>query len=166
MSSSSYDKLLDLLNINNPNTVRFDSSNISFSLPTEDIGNGWNTKITVNAIPNSKYVGSVDLFYHRIPLSDVGNNLWLFSDEPFTTESIVEILNSAKNTFLLVTDMDAIAIPEMRVGDIASVNLIAHRESLGWIGNVDVNLIVGFPSIASRLHTLVNTTLPGSEYLI
>jgi len=163
---SSYDKLINLLNASNPNPVKFDSSNVSFSDPTPDTGTGWNTKITVNTVPNPKYKGSVDVFYRRIHLSDIGSDVWLFSEEQFTIETIVSILNTAKDTFLLATDMDAIAIPVMRVGDIRTVVLAANPKSLGWVGDVSVSLIIGFPGIASRLHSLMNTTLPGSGYLI
>ena len=162
---SSYDKLIDLLNKDNPYAVRFDSTNIVFSDPIPDDGDSWNTKLTISAVPGSGFIGSVDVTYHRIPLSDIGEGNWLFSDEEFTIDTIVSILNTAKETFLLATDMNTIAIPDMRVGDIETVVLSAHSKSLGWIGSVGVTITLGFPGIAEKLNLLVNNTLPGDGYL-
>ena len=159
---SSYERLMELINSSNPQTTPFDSNSIKFSDPISDLGNGWNTKITISAMPDSKYEGTVDMHYTRIDLSRIGTGLWLFSDYPFTIQNIVDILNATKNTFLLSEDMGVINIPNMRTGDIDTIKLTTNPKSLGWIGEVNVNLIIGFPGIANILHQLVNFTLPAN----
>ena len=159
---SSYDRLLALINASNPNDVLFDNTNIQFSDPIADNGTGWNTTITVSAIPNSIYEGNVEMHYTRIDISQIGTGLWLFSDIEFTVENIADILNATKNTFLLPEDFGAMNIPSMRTGDIETVTLTTNPKSLGWIGDVDVKLIMGFPGIASRLHQLVHFILPAN----
>jgi hypothetical protein len=138
---------------------------ISFGPPVPDSSTIRNTKITVNSIAGQGFIGSVDLFYNRISLSAMGNVVWLFSDTPFTPDSVISLLNSGENAFLMVEDVESIVIPEMRVGDIYVLSLTAKPNSINWTDRIDTSLIVGFPSIAASLRNLMNTTLPVPGYL-
>jgi hypothetical protein len=160
-----HDKLLELLNIDNPNTVIFDNNNISFSDPIAEVGNGYDTKILASALPGTLYTGSILLYYTRINLLELGNAVWLFSDVPFTTDIVISILNTARNAFLIVDDLETIIIPGMALGDIRSIVFTAKPNSVNWIGSNVASIIIGFPSIVNRLNTLLNTKMPTVGYL-
>ena len=160
-----YDKLLELINSSSNGSVPFDLSMISFGTPVPDSSTIRNTKITVSSIAGKGFIGSVDLFYNRISLSAMGNVVWLFSDTPFTPASVVSLLNDGENAFLLVDDVESIIIPDMCVGDIYVLSLTAKPDSINWTDKIDTSLIVGFPSIANSLRTLMNTALPAPGYL-
>jgi hypothetical protein len=163
--SDIYKQLLELINSNNPSIVPFSTVNISFSEPVVDIGDTWNTKITVSAIPSAGYVGSVDLYYNRIDIAEFGVGIWLFSDTQITNDSLIDLLNINRNAFLLVSDIEPIAIPDMVLGDIMVFPITIKNNSINWIGNNSVSTIIGFPVIAENLNILVNTVFPTNNYL-
>ncbi len=160
-----YDQLLALINSSSNAAVPFDLTNISFGTQVPDSSTSQNTKITVQSVAGAGYVGSVDLFYNRISLTELGNVVWLFSDVPFTPDSVIALLNASMNSFLLVDDVDSVVIPTMRVGDICIVSLIAKPDSINWTDNIDTSLIIGFPSFEDSFNTLMNFTLPAAGYL-
>ncbi|EKD22663.1 MAG: hypothetical protein ACD_84C00018G0004 [uncultured bacterium] len=157
-----HDKLLELLNNDNPRQIKFDRTNVTFSNPIENIGEGYNTRINVDSVPGGGFLGNVDVFYHRINLADLGNDIWLFSDMPFTEDMIISMLNTSRNAFLLASDLDAMAVPIMAVGDIRSIVFTTQPNSVNWIGSNNAMLIIGFPGIVSRLDLFLNTTLPST----
>lgn len=161
----SYDKILQLLNDGNPHHIAFTKDNVILMEPTENIGAAWNTKLNIKAMPDGPFAGMVDIYYHRIQLSSIGTDLWLFSDQQFDHDNIVNILNTTKNTFLAASDIDTTIIPLMRIGDIMTVVITANPNSYGWTGSNEATLIMGFPSVVNKLHTLLNYTLPGNDYI-
>ncbi len=138
---------------------------VSISNPTPDAGLTWDTKVTVSALPNSEYSGQVDVFYNRIDLSAIGTDLGFMSETPFTADTVVSILNAMGNVALLDTDMGEFTIPNMNVGDIETVVLVANPDSLAWKGTVTVSLLFGLPPNVSILHQLMTVTLPSAGYL-
>lgn len=163
---SKYAKLLELLNADNPNPIPFDTTNISISEPLVDIGSDHNTKVTLSSISGTGFIGSVDVFYKRINLTELGTDIWLFSEVPFTQDIVMSILNTTRDAFLVVEDLEQISVPGMRVGDIRSIIFTAKNNSMNWIGQNSASIIIGFPGISNTLNQLMNFTLPSLGYLI
>jgi len=164
--SSQYDQLLSLINAANPTTHPFTLDNISFSPPEVNNNGNGNTKIIVSSIAGSGYVGEVTLFYERINFLDLNSTVWLFSDTQFTSDSAISLLNSDRNCiFLSDTDIVALNIPNMRIGDIVTMSLQAKPTSINWVGETNLSLFMGFPTIANALNDLVNVEFPTLGYL-
>ena len=161
-----YDQLLALINQDNPVTPPFDLTNISFSNPVPNTTNSGNTMITVNALPNAEFVGSIDVYYNRIDFKDLDATVWLFSDLPFTEDITVGLLNTFRNCiFLQATDIVPLTIPDMRIGDIVVMNLTAQPNSINWVGQTSMSMFMGFPVIANFLDELVNLEFAKPNYL-
>jgi hypothetical protein len=160
-----YDQILALINNQNENTVPFSLSNISFSDPIADSTTDHNTKITVESVAGAGYLGSVDLFYNRISLQQIGSFIWLFSDEPFTPDSVLSILNDSRNAFLVSTDVEQLNIPDMTVGDIVVMPIVTKPTSVNYNGESTLSLFTGFPIIANSLDNVMNSILPSANYL-
>jgi hypothetical protein len=168
--SSSTERLVQLINEQNPTLPAFTTESLNFSNPVEHIVevNGCvvsDTKCTITANQNTPWEGSVDVTYRRVPLSEIGECVPVLSEVPFDIDTIVFILNTTRNTFLVDSDLEPINIPEMNVGDIETVVLTASSDSFGWVGCVSVSLLFGLPSNVSALHKLMNVTLPCNSYL-
>lgn len=157
---SSINKLIDLINADNPHPALLSEKNITFSVPIVDIGETWNTAVTVSAIKGSGYVGQVVVRYNRIDLSNLGSEIGIISEEAFTADTVVSILNRTRGSFISLDDVSSIAIPVMNVGDIETIALTAKTDSLGWTGRVDISLLMGLPENTGLLHELLNIELP------
>lgn len=172
INMSKYDQLLAVINSDNPSPIPFDLTNITFSDPVPDTGANWNTKITVNAIPNAGFRGAIDLFYNRIDLAAIGVDNWLFADVQFTEDIVLSLINTTRNAFMVPEDIAPLQIPGMRYGDIINVPLISDPISVNWIGQNNLNLFIGLTQIASSLQvaaalfdSLMNTDLATLGYL-
>ena len=157
---SSINKLIDLINADNPHPALLSKNNITFSIPTVEVGESWNTVVTVSAIQGSGYVGEVDVRYKRIDLTELGSSVGLISENVFTPDTVVSVLNKSRGAFLGIEDIDFITVPPMGVGDIETIALVARSDSLGWTGRINVSLLVGLPDNISLLHELLNIKLP------
>ncbi len=72
---SGFESLLNLVNADNPIQQPLTAADITLSDPIEDIGPNWNTKVTISAVPGSRYTGSVDVCYNRVPLDALNNSV-------------------------------------------------------------------------------------------
>lgn len=158
------DKLLDLINAKNPHKHPLTSDQVTFAAPVPNSDATWNTKVTVSSVPGKGYRGNVDVFYHRIELTELGTSIGFISEEPFTPETIVSMLNEKLGITLTLTELDAVTVPAMTVGDIETVVLAAKSDSFGWVGEIGIDLLFGLPD-NDELHQLVTNTLPSSGYL-
>lgn len=159
--------LLNLINATNIIQQPLTLEDVSFSAPIIDIGDGWNTKVTVDSLPGSRYIGSVDVCYNRPHLVELNNSVInnIISEVPFTPEIILELLNTSRGTDFTVDDMEIITIPVIGIGDVASITLTMKSNSLAWIGDTNVSVLYGLPSNTDILHQLVNHILPNNDYL-
>ena len=157
------DTIIALINADNPIDIPHTSESITLSLPVVDIGESWNTKLTVSSVDGYGYFGDVDVFYHRIELAELGP-INLLSETPFTRETIVALLNSRKGTELDVSDVVDLFVPDMALGETGTVVLAAQADSLGWTAEAEIALLFGLPENVDLLHQLVTVTFPASGY--
>jgi hypothetical protein len=162
---SSQEKLLALINQDNPNPFPLTLAQVTFSDPVAVDNQLWNTKVTVSSVPGSGYYGDVDVNYKRNSFSELGDSVTVMSELPFTIETIVALLNTTRATYLTVDDIESIEVSIMDVGDIGTVVLNAKSTSLGWLGSVTLTALYGLPMDVDILHILMNHTLPSGGYL-
>jgi hypothetical protein len=164
--TTQYDQLLALINQQNVYKFPLTLDNIAFSNPTPVVGINGNTKITVSSLAGYGFEGTVDVYYNRISFQELDSVVWLFSDTEFTSDSIVTLLNTDRNCiFLASTDIEPITVPGMRVGDVVVLSLVAKPNSINWVDQTSLSLIMGFPSISNDLNNLVNFVFPTQGYL-
>lgn len=158
--------LLNLINSENPHQKDLTLADVTFSEPTIDIGENWNTKVTVDSIPGSRYIGSVEVCYMRPHLAELNNSVisTIISEVPFTPEIILNLLNTSRGTDFTVGDMEEITIPVINMGDIASITLVMKSNSLAWVGDTNVSVLYGLPSNTNLLHELLNHVFPSNNY--
>lgn len=166
MAAGDY-KLLNLINADNPIQQPLTLADVSFDPPVVDIGNGWNTKVRVNSLPGSRYIGSVDVCYHRPDLIELNNSVInnIISEVPFTPEIILDLLNTSRGTDFTVDDMEVINIPSMNPGDATEVTLIMKANSFAWVGATNISVLYGLPTNTDILHNLLNHVMPNNNYL-
>lgn len=163
---SGYESLLNIVNADNPIQQPLTVADVAFSEPIADIGPNWNTKITITAIPGSRYTGSVDVCYNRVILDALNNSVInnIISDVPFTPEIILNLLNSSRDTTFDVSDMCCVCIPDIELGDVASINLTIKSNSLAWIEDTNISVLYGLPTNIGLLHHLLNHVFPNDQY--
>lgn len=163
---NSKDKLLALINQHNPLPIPLSFSNVNFSLPIEDIGDNWNTVVRINALSVNLYSGYQDVYYKRNHVSELlPNGIGLLSEEPFTFEKIINLLNDERNAEIDLTEVEAVDLSNLDFGATETVQLKATDSSLGWIGETPMSVVFGLPSNINELHNLVNHTLPEPGYI-
>lgn len=163
---SSPDKLLALINADNPHNPPLTFDSVALSNPAVDVGDAWNTKVTVSSVPGHGYFGDVDVFYTRPGLSVLGSNVGLLSEQPFTADSIVSLLSAKRQADVTLSDLDVFTVPHLTVlGEMQSVVLVAKSDSLGWTGATEVALLFGLPPRVDLLHQLVTQIMPAAGYL-
>ena len=165
---SGFNSLLNLINSENPQQQNLTAADVSFSTPVVDVGFGWNTKVIVNSVPGSRYIGSVEVCYTRPNLLELNNSVInnIISEVPFTPEIILDLLNTSRGTDFTVTDMEVITIPVINMGDVASITLVMKSNSLAWVGDTNVSVLYGLPSNTNILHSLLNNLFPSNGYFL
>lgn len=159
------ERLIELIDRNNPiKPIPFDIENVDILLPSEDIGQGWNTKVTVVGITGNGYRKEADVYYTRVTLSELGENITLYAPDYFTPESLLEALNFVKGTSIGLDDVKELTIPSISYDDLQLFTVHADPLSLAWIGRVDVKLgrIVS-DDMVNLLHHYLHVTLPFRE---
>jgi len=160
------EKLLVALNALNspPEPLTLDS--VTFMPPVPYIGaDPCNTKISVVAKPAKGYSSTLDFYYHRISLTEMGK-LEFSSMQPYTVDNLLLILNNMnaapldKTAELALTDLEAIKLPQFAaIGDAQTLAIKAHSDSIGWVGETEMLLAFNLPDV-SRLEILYNEILP------
>jgi hypothetical protein len=161
---SNADKLLALINADNPYPRPLTFDTVSFSAPLAVAGDGYNTKVTVSSVPGKMFIGNVDVFYHRIELTELGYT-GLLSEAQFTPESILASLNAQCGTDLTLADVEGFTVPTLEVGEPQTVVLTSKSDSFAWAGEKEVELLFGLPMEVNELHQLVTFTMPSDGYL-
>ena len=161
-----HDSIIRLIKEKNPQTAQSLKSTDVVVSKVEAIANGqYNSKAMVSATPSSDYYGGVEVFYNRIQLSVLGEDIAIRSALPITLQLVVDYINKTKNAHLTVDDVEMVVPTNLNVGDVGTVTVRAKADSLGWIGSVDVAYLYGLPEEIDILHIHVNFTLPGPGYI-
>lgn len=160
---SSKDDILALINANNPNNPNpLTSDAVDVSLPavdTDDIVES-DTVVTITPKNGSGYEGSVTVHYHRNSMHDITTPTTLQSEDPFTPEMVLAMLNEKRGSHIQLNEVEPITIPPMDPGTSATITITASAESYGWTGSMDVDLVYGIPSNSDTYNTTMNNGLP------
>lgn len=157
---SSFDRVVELINQKNTPPYPLTDQNIAMQNVTVDPEAHWNTRVTIAAAPDHGYLGTVDVFYTRSPLSALGANIDLVQEAPFTVQNIVDDINTQKTSQLTIDDFDQLTVPTMTTLTPALMQISAAVNSLGWLGNTQVTLVSGMPATQPALHSFLNIDLP------
>ena len=171
-SSASRIKIFEALTAKNPPPIPFNDDTVWLSEPSPNLdplpqsGDDWNTMVTVIAKPGSGYSGSVNVFYRRVDLQRFAGTEALMRECKFTPQAIIDALNKCYLSFLSLEDLHEITEADLpcATGVVRCLTLTALDNSLGWIGTVTLPVVFGIPKEASRLHWLLNHTMPAPGY--
>lgn len=126
------------------NPVDYDFTNPTAATPPEGSTASYNTRVTLSAnTPAAPYVGSVEIFYNRLDLADVGRLAAVYLQSPNidSTHGAIDSLN--RRYGLNFKPEDLIDQPAVINGDYNTITLEATAESLGWFGTLDINVTEG-----------------------
>lgn len=134
--------LRELNELNDPNR-KLTEINVTLGNLVSEITEDYNTRITVEAEPGRGYLGTVDVTYKRIVLSEAAPDAHIRSTQPFTKESTLALLNSAFQLFLSVDDLEDFTPPTLALNETANLTLTAKPQSFGWMGDLEVEFMFG-----------------------
>lgn len=157
---SSFDRIVDMIDEKNKPVFPLTRTNIAFENVTSDPEEKWNTRVTVSARPTGEYVGSVNIYYTRTNMIELGPTLEYMQEDLFTLQALCDIINKDKNCQMTPEDLTLTELPAMESGVVKTFALSAISTSLVWLGNVQVSLLSGVPNEAKNLATFINVTLP------
>lgn len=153
------DILLALINEANVLDHPLDGSGVTLSNPADNTATSKNTKITVSAVDQSGYKGSVEVHYDRLNLTVTEPADGYRSEADITIDEILVMLNTRSNVPITLDDVDII-IPEMQIGDIRTITISAKAESFGWVNAVQVSMLKGLTPNSDQLYDIMNNVLP------
>jgi len=134
--------LRELNELNDPNR-KLTEINVQLGNLISEVTPEYNTRITIEAAPGRGYLGTVDVTYKRIVLSEAAPDAHIRSTQPFTKESTLALLNATFQLFLSVDDLEDFTPPVLALNETASLTLTAKPESFGWMGSFDVEFMFG-----------------------
>lgn len=118
--------------------------NISPQAPVPLEGNEkHNTQVTIEGVPGRTYVGSQTLLYKRISLTEVLADLQLRNIVPFTTQMVLDMVNTQLGLFITIDDLEPFTPPELALNETAALTLVSKPESFGFVGSVEIELMYG-----------------------
>ena len=131
-------KLFELLNAQVQPPVPFTPVNVQLVNPVANAGVSWNTRLTMQAVPNRGFVNDALVYYYRVDLADLGTQEFQLS-EIASAAALVAALNTRLNAWLDVSDLEAFTIPANEGTD-ENLTLTAVPGSLGWVGSMPIVL--------------------------
>lgn len=122
----------------------------------------YNTRIIVTANNvAAPYQGEIDFYYNRLDLGDLAKMVDLSIRSPMM-ESTHDLIPSLNRRFgLSLSTHDIVLEPTVDMGGYRRATLRAEPTSLGWIGEVDLNVMEGDLNLEDHL---VNVALGGLHY--
>ena len=146
---SSFDRVIEMVYEKNRPTYPLNPNSVSLNDLTVEAAPTHNTRITMVARNrrDGGYSGQVDLFYTRVPLSALGR-LAFWREEPYRYEDIFPLINQSKIAQMGPEDFTNEGLPPMERGVPVKFILSARDGSLAWLGNTQVELLIGVPAIA------------------
>jgi len=126
------------------NPADYDFTNPVAAEPPEGSTASYNTRVTLAANnPAAPYVGSVEIYYNRLDIADLGRlaDIYLQSPNITTTHGAIDSLN--RRFGLNFRPEDLIDRPAVVNGEYNTLILEATVESLGWFGALNINVTEG-----------------------
>lgn len=152
-------KLITLLNEANPTKRPMSVTEVSFGLP--QISNGQrNTEVTITAVAGSGFTGERTLFYDRL---DLGTNMVaseLYSETAFEIDDILDRYRILTDVAITLDDVTVSDFSGMQFGDALTIAVTAKANSLAWVGEKEISLVLGLPPNVDEVYQLMNFTLP------
>ena len=136
---SSKDKLFALINATNPLPRPLTANNVELIDPRPAVGTGWNTRVTIRAIPDKGYSREQDVFYRRIDLADLEPIIYK-SEDVTTPATLLALINERRGTWMELEDVQPFTMPLVPQGGEASVVITAADESYCFMGSATVTL--------------------------
>ncbi|QVW56292.1 hypothetical protein pEaSNUABM6_00156 [Erwinia phage pEa_SNUABM_6] len=152
---------LILAELNVENKLDLKETDVTFGVPQiptepEDVtlANGHNAMVRVTATPLANALGYTTVFYDRLAFDEMFTDVDGVQplvvparlDSVFTSHDIVPLINQFYGLQLRVTDVVSTDINRSTW----IVRLVAHPDSLGWIGELNVKLVPGDALIPSN----------------
>ena len=103
----------------------------------------FNSKIKIDAVPGRTYVGTQTLLYKRIDISEALSDAQLRSVEPFTVQSVIDMVNRQFGLFLIEDDLEPFTPPSLALDESKSLTLVSKSGSFGFMGSVEIDLKYG-----------------------
>lgn len=141
----------------------FTPNSVSFGLPQAVAGAGFNTQVTMSAVPGEGYTGSIVLSYSRIDLSEILNpaTVGLYIQGPFNMDLLAETINDEVGTFLQASDLEAVVLPaNMQPYQSYTISVTASPDSLGWKGTGSFQLALNMTLLEPDFDYEINVDLP------
>lgn len=132
------------------------------AIPPEESDASFNTQITITANnPAAPYAGSIDIYYNRLDLADLGRmvTMAIRSPDTATTHDVIPSLN--RRFGLNLNPEDLVLSDTVPMTGYSTADLVATPESLGWVGSTSVSVAEGDLDLETYLAT---TVLGGLEY--
>lgn len=136
---TSIERLIALMIASNPQAALLSPSVITLSPPRQLIGN--KVEVTICAVPDTGYLGSVDINYNRINLSEFGTGLSFIEQYNYSLLKIVDNLNTLRNSYLAINDIDVTTVIDAIDPDIKIVTITAKPTSYEWFGSVVITVL-------------------------
>lgn len=136
---SSKDKLFALINATNPLPRPLTANNVELIDPRPAVGTGWNTRVTIRAIPDKGYSREQDVFYRRIDLSDLEPIVYKAEDVT-TPASLLALINARRGTWMELEDVQPFVVPVTPAGGESTLVITAADESYCFIGQASITL--------------------------
>lgn len=132
----SHTKLFQLINDTNYPLIPLSADNVTLENPLPAVGAGYNTRVSVVAIPNQGYTRSATVFYRRTNLAALGTELAFTIGEHATPEALVQAINTARRAWVALEDLEEFVLPATEEDHF--VELVAKASSVGWFGTLTV----------------------------
>ena len=149
MASTSLDEVIALLNRDNLPAKELTRKNVSFSEPAVDVGELYNTRMTMSGVPVFGYYGDVEFFYTRLNLPELVPDTAMFAEAVMTKAETVAQLNRRYGLYLTEDDLEDFTPPTLNPGDTVSVPIQCRAGSLGFVGVVNLVYQYGKPELTA-----------------
>lgn len=145
MVTSVKDRIYTQLNDLNSPFRLFSPRTVGLGTPVVNEGGEHNTRLTLTAVPGRGYIGDVDVYFDRVPLSDLIQSTDLRSQEPWTPAIVASMLQSSTGLPLVADDFEPFTVPVLKPGESKQVTVKLKEGSFGFYGELTLNLLYGKP---------------------
>lgn len=141
----SFNRILEMVEKLNIPTFPLTSETVVLEDVTVEDAVTHNTRITMRVRgAGHGYSGQVDLFVTRANMIELGH-LTLTQDHQFTLTEVLTQINAMAHAQLDLADVTNTDVPPTPVNKPTKLVLSARSNSLVWLGNVEVTLVVTPP---------------------
>jgi len=137
--------VIDLINATNGSALT--SAEIALGQPAEWTDpegiNTRNTSLTISAVPDSGYTGTVEVRYHRLDLASLasGKTLSYTKSDTSTLQTLLESVATQLGVVEEAVKLDVDAMPVVPEGnESVTINIVSRTDSLLYVGMAPVTV--------------------------